>query len=724
MRDCAGGRHLSVAASHLRIDGPAKVTGRAAFAADIPVANLAHATVVTSTVARGSITGFDLERAKKTAGVLAIFTHRELAGLIRPVKHLMAGGYANSSALPMGSAEVRHAGQLVALVVAETLEAALEAASLVKVDYQVERAYASMQDPGGAPKPLAEVRESFHDVAKGDAEGAWKSAAVRFDSIYETPVQHHNPIEQFGTTCVWRGEKLTVYEPTRFLLAVQHGLAAQLELDPKNVEVICPYIGGHFGSKLALSQYTAPVAYAARALGRPIKYVASRRQCFTVQNHRPDTRHRIRIGAANNGRFTALMHDAEFTSSRFDNFGLEGTDVTGGMYGWPALRGSECLVQVDRNTPGPMRAPPEVPYLFAVESAVDEIAAQLKIDPIELRRRNDTPTDPVSGKPFNPRAMMKCFDLGATHFGWERRRAEPRSMREGDWLAGYGCAAAVRPAKRSPAALRMRLSSDGTVEIETAHHEIGNGIYTALALEASERLQIPVEKIAVRLGDTRFPPAGISGGSSTTASLVPLVAEACERIRERAGDRLGKTGGERIEVEAVSDAEGKPSGLDKVREGHVALSSPGEKVRWAFGAQFAEVRIHAVTGQIKAPRLLGAFAAGHIVNRLTTISQLQGGMLWGMSAALFESSEIDGRTGRYTNDNLADYLVPTAADATKVEALLAEEAGDPENLIGVGEIGIIGMNAAVANAVFHATGHRFRRLPIRVEHVIEAGVLG
>jgi xanthine dehydrogenase YagR molybdenum-binding subunit len=745
--------------SHVRVDGKAKVTGTASYAADFVLQNVSHAAVITSTIARGRIAGFDLSKAKRVPGVLTILTYQDLAGGIHPVKHLMAGGFANSSALPLGSSEIYYAGQIVALVVAESRESAEEAAAAVGVRYESEKPEAVLGEPGENAVPFAAVRPTHKDPKLGDAPAAFAAAPVQVDETYRTPIQHHNPIELFGTTCVWDGDKLIVYEASRYLDGVQHGLAAQLGIDPAQIRVLCPFMGGHFGSRLALSQYTAPVAIAAKRLGRPVRYVATRAQCFTVQNHRPDTQHHIRIGASEKGEFTAFIHETDVTSSRFDDFLMEGTDVTAGLYAWRNVETKESLVRVDRNTPGPMRAPPEVPYLFALESAVDEAAERLGIDPVELRRRNDTTVNPVNGKPFVPRLLMECFDAGAKAFRWEDRNGKAaRSMRDGDWRVGYGCASSVRPVKRGAAIVRVAIDANGRATVATAHHEIGNGIYTVLAMETSERLRIPVDAVTVRLGDTALPPAGISGGSSTTTSLVPALAKACktleeelaraaiaqsdafagmrpEQIRFSPGGLLASDTGTKVKIadllsrmgktrlETTADAAPPGGGADavaKLREGKLTLGGTVNSLRWGFGAQFVEVRVHSLTGEIRVPRMTGAFSAGYIINPLTAISQLRGGMISGLGSALLEASEMDLRSARYVNDDLANYLVATAADIGTVEAILlnADANPDPSDLMGLGELGIIGVNAAIANALFHATGRRFRSLPVRIEETL------
>ncbi|MCJ2012164.1 xanthine dehydrogenase family protein molybdopterin-binding subunit [Methylobacterium sp. J-076] len=745
---------------HSRVEGPAKVTGTAVYASDPPPpgtgGRVAHAALVTSAIARGRITGFDLSGVRDAPGLLAVFTHREFAGAIAPVRHLMAGGYVNSAHRPLDSAAIAYAGQIVALVVAETAEIAEAAALAVRVSYEEEPAAGGFDSPGAETVRLAVLKDRHADVRLGDADAALAASPHRVEARYETPIQHHNPIELFTTRCAWEGDRLTVHEPTRFVGAVQHGLAAQLGLDPAKVRVVSGLIGGHFGAKFALSQHTALVALAARRLGRPVSLVPTRRQCFTIATYRPETRHDIRLAADAQGRLTALVHEAEVVTSRFDPFAMEGADVTASLYACPAIRTEERAVRVDRNTPGPMRAPPELPYLFALESAMDEMAWQLGLDPIDLRRRNDTATDPVSGKPFTSRPLMACFEAGAAAFGWARRPPRPGALREGPWRVGLGCAASVRPVKIAAATLRVRLAADGAAEVAAAQHEIGNGITTLLAMGAADWLGVPVAGVRVRLGDTALPPAGISGGSSTTTSLMNALALGCGQVRGRLaaaatapgaplagrapqglrlwegalvapdGARLPLAEAVRlIDPEAVETlAEfvprgGKPDALQALREGHIGLTLADDALSWAFGAQFAEVHVHSETGEIRVPRLTGAFAAGQVLNPLTALSQLKGGMIWGLGSALLEETVLDGAA--YRNPDLAEYLVPTCADAETVEAVLVPDPDarvNPLGVKGLGELGVIGVNAAIANAVYHATGRRRRSLPIRIEDMI------
>lgn len=700
---------------HTRIDGPLKVCGLAEFPGDVSFAGMAHAALAVSAIARGRVTSIMRNAAQAMPGVLMILTHEEVGDAIGPVDHLMEGGWANSSWRPLASPEIRYAGQIVAMVFAETAEVATAAAAALRFGYAGQSPVASLADPRCTTERLAEVSAEHHDRHKGDLDAALAVATVRVDARYTTPIQHHNPIELPSTTCIWDGDDLTVYEPTRYLGAAQHGLAAQLGLDPARVRVISRFIGGHFGSKLALSQHTAICALAARRLGRPVRLEVSRRDQFTVANHRTETRHRIRLGAADDGRFVGLGHDAETASSRFDDFAMEGTDVSTALYGVEAVAAEERLGRVDRNTPGPMRAPPEVPFLFALESAVDELAHAMKTDPVELRRRNDTAVDPVTGKTFTTRPLMRCFDVAATEFNWAQRSQRPRATLCEGWWIGHGCAAAARPVKIGPVALRLTQNPSGTVRIETAHHEIGNGLYTLLATIASERLGVPIDRVTVSLGDTALPPAGISGGSSTTTSLANALADACTALLRQ------PPGAREVRLDWLPPG-AKPSALDDLHAGHIKLLTlPQDKLAWAFGAHMVEVHVHAATGEVRVTRHVGVFAAGRVLNPLTARSQYLGGMIWGVGSALHEKTEIDPRTGVYMNRDLAEYLVPTAADIGEQVAIMVPDedtAVNPQGVKGLGELGIIGVAAAVANGVFNATGVRVRDLPIRLENTL------
>jgi xanthine dehydrogenase YagR molybdenum-binding subunit len=742
-----------------RYDALAKVTGKAQYAADVPLARPAYAYLVTSAIAKGRIEAMELEDAKKIRGVIAIITH-ENAEKLKDAKLFSNGGYSSTTNQPLKSAEIAEDGQIIGIVLAETYEAAREAAHQVDVKYVAAEPTASLASPGTtvarAKGQLAMFKE---DPKVGDFANAFAQAEVQLEADYETPAQHHNPMELFATSCAWLGDQLVIYEPSQYVHGLKHGVAEQLGIDADKVRVVNSYVGGAFGSKGSMTPRTAIIASLARSLGRPVKLVATREQGFNIATYRAETRHRLQIGARRDGKLTALRHEGVELSSRADAYAVSGTKTTTRLYDCPNVESLVSIVRADRNTPGFMRSPPEVPYMFALESALDELAYLLRMDPIELRRINDTMKEPIGGKPYTSRSLMACYDEGAKAFGWAGRKPEPKSMEDGDWLIGYGCATACYPTQMAPAAARVRLQRDGRTRVEIAGHEIGTGAYTVIAQAAAERLGVSVGQVAVFMGDSDLPPAPVAGGSNSTASTCSTVMMVCDQIRQRLFkavmprenlvDRaketvgIGKTpvteaakGNLPLDREKAFDALGvgvieeygewEPDGapMDSfraMRKGQMRMVGGPEfknGIAYAFGAEFVEVRVNRWTHEIRVPRLLGAFAAGRIMNPRTARSQLMGGLIWGMSSALHEATEIDERYARYVNDNLADYLVPVNADTPSVEVILLSEQDDrinPAGVKGLGELGNVGTNAAICNAVFHATGERIRKLPVRLE---------
>jgi xanthine dehydrogenase YagR molybdenum-binding subunit len=742
-----------------RYDAVAKVTGKAQYASDVPLPRPAHAYLITSSIAKGRIDGFDLSQAAKLPGVIAIVTHED-APKLKEAKFFSNGGYISTTNQPLKSAEIAEEGQIIGVVLAESYEAAREAAHRVQVSYTPTNPTASFDSPGTTAARAKGQLAMFKDDPKvGDFAKAFAEAEVQFEGSYETPTQHHNPMELFATSCVWQGDQLVIYEPSQYVHGLKNGVATQLGIDADQVRVVNSYVGGAFGSKGSMTPRTAIIASLARELRRPVKLVATRDQGFNIATYRAETRHKIRIGARRDGKLTALHHEGVELSSRADAYAVGGTKTTTRIYDCPNVDSLVSIVRADRNTPGFMRSPPEVPYMFALESAIDELAYLLRMDPIELRRINDTMKEPIGGKPFTSRSLMACYDEGARAFGWQDRKAQPKSMADGDWLIGYGCATACYPTQMAPAAARVRLQRDGRTRVEIAGHEIGTGAYTVIAQAAAERLGVPVEEVAVFLGDSDLPPAPVAGGSNSTASTCSAVMMVCDQIRQRLFKAvmpnanlvdkaketvgIGRTpatdaakSGQALDREKAFDAMGvsvveeygewKPDGapMDSFRAMHNGqmrmVGGPEFKngIAYAFGAEFVEVRVNRWTHEIRVPRLLGAFAAGHIMNPRTARSQLLGGLIWGMSSALHEATEIDERYARYVNDNLADYLVPVNADTPSVEVIMLSERDDKINPIGIkglGELGNVGTNAALCNAVFHATGQRIRKLPIRLE---------
>ncbi len=752
-----------------RIEAHLKVTGAARYGSDeYGGSNPAHAYLRTSSIARGRVVHIDETEARKVPGVLAILTHANVGDRIKPGKTFSDKGYMGSSIAPLASDRIAHAGQIVALVVADSYEAARDAAQRLDIAYAEEVPSATFGSPGlmeglANPKPQGQGNDAADENPKvGDAAGAFASAAVKVDQRYATPTQHHNPIELFTTACAWSGNKLTVWEPSQNMYGFNYGLADQLGIPADDIHTLSPLVGGAFGSRGSLTQRTAIVALAAKMVGRPVRLECTRADGFTIATYRAETQHRVRLGARHDGKLTALIHEGWEISSRPDDYKVAGTDASTRLYACPNVDSHVTIVHADRNTPGFMRAPPETPYLFALESAMDELAHALKMDPVELRRVNDTQTEPIRGLPYTSRALMPCFDVGAAAFGWSKRDPAPGSMRDGDWLIGWGCASTMYPTQVAPAAARVTLSPSGRVTVQTATHEIGQGVMTVIALTAADRLGVPVAHVTVEIGDSKLPPAPVSGGSNSTASVCNVVAKACGDIRARlaiaavraktgplAGvdpatvmlvdgqlasadgkseplaNALRRLGGGAVEAYAENVPHGvPPDGVQGLYKGKGALAGGAklkDRIQFAFGAHFIEVRVHRLTREVRAPRVVGAFTAGRIMNPKTAKSQLMGGQIWGISAALHEATEIDRRTARYYNVDLAEYLVPVNADIGTIETIILPETDTQVNdlgIKGIGELGNVGLNAATANAVFHATGVRVRELPVRIEKIL------
>jgi xanthine dehydrogenase YagR molybdenum-binding subunit len=742
-----------------RLDARLKVTGAARYPADTPVANPAYAVLVTSTIAKGRIEGLDLDDARSVTGVLDILTS-ENTGELKPVEF----GQVSATSIQTLGPDIDHAGQIIAVVIADTFEAATEAAHHVKVSYTEQKPAATFGASGLTEEDATKVSQRHkHLPEAGDAAAAIAGADVVLDAEYSTPTQHHNPIELFATTCVWTGDELTVYEPSQFVYGLKNGVAQRLGIAPEKVRAVSHYVGGAFGSKGTMTPRTAMIALAAKRLNRAVKLVATRAQGFTISTYRAETRHHIRLGARADGKLVGYSHQGWEISSRPDPYVVAGVEDSAQLYAFGTVETKVNIVHADRSTPGYMRSPPVVPYIYALESAMDEMAIKLGMDPIEFRRVNDTMQSPVNGKLYSSRSLMKCYDQAAEVFGWKRRGAQRNGMRDGDWLVGFGCATAFYPTHIGPAAARVRLMPNGDVRVQTAAHEIGNGVYTVLGQMAAERLGVALSSVIVEVGDSRLPPAPVAGGSNTTATACNAVMKACDAIRDKLfhaavtandGPLAGQSIGEltlsdgkitstddssetledvfkRLGVSTIEEysefvPDGlKPNAVADLYVGKVAMTGGphGKKIMYAMGAEFVEVRVHALTREIRVPRIVGAFAAGRLMNTRTAHSQLMGGLIWGVSSALHEATEIDKERARYVNDNLADYMVPVNADIRQVEAILVSEVDNdvnPAGIKGLGELANVGTAAAVANAVYDATGTRIRDLPIRIEKLLTA----
>jgi xanthine dehydrogenase YagR molybdenum-binding subunit len=728
-----------------RVDGVAKVTGRAKYAAEFRAPNLAYGFIVLGSVARGTIKAIDTREAESAGGVIRVFTHLN-APKLGPKASTEYAPPRNTreqdkSFRALQSERILFNMQPVALVVAETYEQARYAARLVKVSYNVEkhstdteqvRGRARVPSQGPPPKP------------RGNPEQAMKSAPVKVEAEYRIPIEHHNPMEPHAAVAVWEGDRLTIFDKTQEVYGVRRHLASLFNVPEENVQVISPYVGGAFGSSLRPNYYPSLTAMAARELKRPVKVVYTRTQMFTGHGHRPYTIQKIALGAERNGKLAAMIHEAVHNTSSFEEFSDNTTGFTRQVYACPNLYAPTKITDVDLNTPTWMRAPGAVSGMFALECAMDELAYALKIDPLELRLINYAEIDPESGKPFSSKALRECYRLGAEKFGWKNRKMEPRSMRDGRLLVGWGTATGVWGAFQSPATARITFRGEGTAHVVSATSDIGPGTYTVVTMIAAEYLGLTPERVQFELGDTKFPRAPAQGGSQTTASVGSAVHGAALAITARLFALANQDANSPLKGATASDVEmldgrlrlkGDPSRFVQIAEvmrrnnlteiTETFESKPSEERRkyatLAHGAQFIEVKVDPDLGQVRVTRAIEVTACGKIINPKASHSQEIGGVVWGIGMALTEATEIDHRYGRIMNPNLQHYHVPVNADVHEVETLFVEEDDQIVNPLGVkgmGELGMVGIPAAIANAVFHATGRRIRELPITPDKLL------
>ena len=721
-----------------RTESIAKVTGRPIYAADAAVAKPLQAYFLTSAIARGHILSIDTAPAEALAGVVQVYTHLNAPRRIS-TPYTQKGGYVSDTNMPLTGAEIHNDGQIIAMVIAETYEIARDASHRIVARYAPINPASAIDSPGADTTHPDALDEKEKKV--GDFAAAFAAAPVKVEGEYSTPAQHQNAIELYSTTASWSDGELTIHEPNQFVVELANGAATMLGVEPSAVHVVNPYIGGAFGGKGFMTQRTALIAAAARDLGRPVRNIVPRDQGFTLATYRAETKHRVWLAADQDGRLLAYGHESWEMQSRHDDYPLAGFGVTTVMYGKPAIATRVNMVKADRQTSGFMRAPVEMPYMYALESAMDELAVELAMDPIELRRVNDIRQSPVDGARFTSRSLMQCYDAAAASFGWSKRDPQPGSMRDGDWLIGYGCATASYPTHVAPATARVTMSADGRARVEIAGQDSGQGTYTALAQIAARELHLDPRRVEVVMGDSMLPAGPGSTNSLGTASLGSAVKLAADQIRARFGAampgdhecaaafaRLGLS--EISEIGEFIPPGQKPEVLDMLRKGQVPFANQargdepkgGRPLMFAFGAEFVEVHVHRLTREIRVPRMTGAFAAGRIVNPRTAHSQYMGAMIWGMASALLEVTEVDARRGRYVNDSLGEYLMAVNADVPQVDVIMVPEEDSEVNPLGVkgiGELGIVGTAAAVANAVYHATGKRIRDLPIVMDKLLK-----
>ena len=682
-------KSTAIGSSLRRLDGVAKVRGTARYAFDQQVENPAYLYPVQSTIALGQISKMDTGRAEGVTGVIAVLSHLNAPKLAQTDDAELA---------VLQGPHIGFRGQFIAAVIAETPEIARHAASLVAVKYQIAEhdAAFSAEHPGlYAPE---QVNGDFDtDTSEGDVEAALAASAVVIDQIYTTPAEHNNPMEPHATVAQWQDGELTLYDSTQGVHPVRQSIAPMFGLALEAVRVIAPHVGGGFGSKGLPHAHVVLAALAAQCSGgRPVKFALTRQQMFSLAGYRTPTIQHVRLGADKNGRLVAISQDAVSQTSRIKEFAEQTAVPARMMYSSPNRRTTHRLVPLDVAVPSWMRGPGECPGMFGPEVAMDELAEACGLDPLELRVRNEPDRDPDSGKPFSSRHLLECFRIGAERFGWGRRSSQPRARLEDGWWVGLGVASATYPFMRNPGnAARMSFQEDGSYTVQIGAADLGTGAWTVLTQIAADALHVPPAQVHLEIGDSSLPVATVAGGSSGTASWGGTIIAAALAFRREHGGNPAP--GAQTQAEAPEDPDAE----------RYAMHS--------FGAQFAETRVHADTGEVRVSRMLGVFSAGRIINPRTARSQFIGGMTMGIGMALHEEGVMDPRFGMIVNHDLADYHIPTNADITDVDAIWLEETdhrAGPLGARGIGEIGIVGAAAAIANATYNATGLRVRTLPL------------
>jgi xanthine dehydrogenase YagR molybdenum-binding subunit len=739
-----------------RVDGRAKVTGTALYAADFPVERVAHAVAFVSTIGSGRVAEIDAAAAERHPGVLAVLTRANAPKLHR-VSNDHQPGKPGQTYLPLQDDEVHYAGQYLGLVVAETLDAARHAAGLVKVAYDERKPVVRLEDAlGDAFVPAKMGRGDKPTTRRGDPDAALAAAAVKVDQTYTTAIENHNPMEMSATTAAWSGGRLTLYDSTQWVFGVRAVVSTWLGMAAERVRVIDPFVGGGFGCKGSIWPHEVLAALAARLVGRPVKLVLTRQQMFTCVGYRPKTVQRVALGADAAGKLAAVVHESTSQTSIWRDEWVEpATKQTRMLYSCPNVRTAQKLVAVNANTATQMRAPGHATGTFALEVAMDELAYAAGVDPLELRLRNYAERDEDENKDFSSKALRACYQQGAERFGWAKRNPKPAATRDGDWLVGWGMGTATYPTNQQEAQARVRLSADGRAVVSTAAHDLGTGAYTILTQIAADELGLPVERIKVELGDTTLPEAPVAGGSQTSASAGSAVKKACGKLlralkeratadvasplKDRPAKAMAVAGGRVFLTDSPAVGEDIAALLNRnggrPLEARSDVTPPAQqeqedagasqpKDQWskhAWGAAFAEVRVHPTLGEVRVSRVVGAYAGGKILNAKTARSQIVGGIVWGIGMALHEETVFDPRRAKPVNANLSEYLVPVNADVPKIEVIFVDEPDERVNEVGakgIGELGNTGIAAAIANAVYHATGKRMRDVPITLDRLL------
>ena len=732
-----------------RVDGVAKVTGAAKYAAEVNVPGLVYGSIIGATIAKGRITRIDASAALDVHGVLTVLTHENrprMANDDQAYKDDVAPE--GSPFRPLYDDKIRFNGQPIALVVAETSEIARFAASLVRVEYD-EAAHVTdvcrQRDAATPVKPPKDPMEAMFTPPKprGDADRALAAATVRHEGEYYVPIEHHNPMELYAATAIVEGNgKLTVYDKTQGVQNVQRYVCGVFGLKPEDVRVMSPFTGGAFGSGLRPQFEVVLAVLAARALQRSVRVVLTRPQMYAL-GYRPAMIQRIALGANSSGALDAITHDAVTVTSQYEDFYRQETGWSGLLYKSANATYAHRLAHLDLPTSCDMRAPSAATALYALESAMDELAVALQLDPVELRLRCYSDRDQHENRPFSSKALRECYQQGAEGFGWSRRNPEPRSMRDGSDLVGWGMATGVWYAEQVPIAVRIGLTANGHAEVACATSDIGTGTYTIMAQVTADMLGLPLDNISIKIGDSALPQSPVEGGSWIAASVSNGIAATAEAVRKEllrlakqmpdsplanvASDEVALADGKLVSKRDASRAVSIPDamrhgGVDRIEQEVITNpSQDGSLAHNTHSAIFAEVKIDGQLGVIRVTRVVSAVAAGRILNTKTATSQILGGVVWGIGMALHEETLIDHRFGRIINANIAEYHVPVNADVHDIKVIFVDEPDkmiNPLGIKGLGEIGIVGVAAAIANAIYHATGKRVRDLPITLDKLM------
>jgi xanthine dehydrogenase YagR molybdenum-binding subunit len=719
-----------------RVDGYAKVTGAAKYAAEFNTPNLAYGSVVTSTIAKGRIASIDIRGTMAVEGVIDVLTHENrprMAGTDKAYADDVAPG--GSPYRPLYDGKIMFNGQPIALVLAEDSETARHAASLVRVTYDKETQVTD----------LVEQRNQAFEIdrpskPRGNAKKAFTGAGVRHEAEYFIPMEHQNPMELFATTAVWDGGgKLTVYDKTQGVQNVQRYVCSIFNMKPDDVRIVSPFVGGAFGSGLRPQYNVVLAVLAARALERSVRLVLTRQQMY-VLGYRPATIERVALGANTGGTLDAITHEAIAMTSQYEEFARNDTSWADLLYKCTNTKYTHKLARLDLPTPSDMRAPGATSGVYALECAMDELAVALKLDPLELRLRCYSDRDQNENVPFTSKKLRECYQQGAEAFGWSQRNPEPRSMRDGSELVGWGMATGIWEALQMPTAARIVLTANGHAEISCATSDIGTGTYTIMAQVAADMLGLPIENISIKLGDSTLPDSPVEGGSWMAASVSHAIAVTADEVRKKLlalAKKIKSSPLADAKLEDVTLADGmivskqdasrtmsiadvmRQAKVDRIAQEKTAHFKEDTKhARNTHSAIFAEVKVDEQLGVIRVPRIVSAVAAGRILNTKTAHNQIMGSVVWGIGMALHEETLIDHRFGRIMNANIAEYRVPVNADVHDIKVIFVDEPDDmvnPLGIKGVGEIGLVGVAAAIANAVYHATGKRIRDLPITLD---------